>query len=372
MGKPVKELTIRGFKSIQALDDFELRNLNILIGANGAGKSNFVSFFTMLHEMIEQNLQVYIRQHGGADTHLHLGPKNTKKISAKIGFPPNNYEFTLTPTVQNELFLEQEFAGFSGQFNDNAGCVVAMASPESHLKDNKDDRGVTGAKHGIEHYVYEDVSSWIVYHFHDTSETAAMRRLASTRDNEKLRADASNLAAFLLRLRDHEEASYELIRDTVRLVAPFFDDFKLRPMHVGADTFVQLEWTQRGSDYPFHPSQLSDGTLRFICLAAALLQPKPPATMLFDEPELGLHPYALTVLAGLFKQAAPRTQVIVSTQSAPLLDDFEPEDIIVVDRRDGASHFRRLSASELEEWLKDYSLGELWQKNVFEGVPAHE
>ncbi len=153
----------------------------------------------------------------------------------------------------------------------------------------------------------------------------------------------------------------------MRLAAPFFDDFRLEPEANGSDEVVQLEWTQRGSDYPFHPSRLSDGTLRFACPATALLQPVPPATLVFDEPELGLHPYALNVLAGLIKQAATRTQVIVSTQSAALLDHFEPEDVVVVDRRDGASGFRRLNSEPLKAWLSEYSLGELWRKNVFDG-----
>jgi predicted ATPase len=370
MVKPVERLTIKGFKSIRSLEDFELGSLNILIGANGAGKSNFVSFFTMLHEMVEQNLRVYVRQNGGADAHLFLGPKVTKEIFGKLRFEENRYEFTLTPTVRNELFLEREVAGFERGSVDK-GRVLAQGSAEAKLKECRDAPGLT-APRGIEYYVYQSVSNWVVYHFHDTSETATVRRQVSVRDNEKLRADASNLAAFLLRLREQDLTRYQLIRDTVRLVAPFFDDFKLRPESNGADTVVQLEWSQRGSDYPFHPSQLSDGTLRFICMATALLQPLPPATMLFDEPELGLHPYSLNVMAGLLKQAADRTQVIVSTQSAPLLDHFEPEDIIVVDRKDGASTFRRLEVDELSEWLEEYSLGELWQKNVFEGGPTHE
>jgi predicted ATPase len=127
-----------------------------------------------------------------------------------------------------------------------------------------------------------------------------------------------------------------------------------------------------GSDYPFRANHLSDGTLRFICLATALLQPTPPSTMLFDEPELGLHPYALSLLAGLFKQAASRTQVIVSTQSALLLNAFEPEDVIVVERAEGQSSFRRLESAQLSEWLEDYALGELWQKNVLGGRPSRE
>jgi predicted ATPase len=220
--------------------------------------------------------------------------------------------------------------------------------------------------------MYDAVSDRTAYHFHDTSSTASVRAAGTVRDYEALRFDAANLAAFLLRVLKEDKAAYDLIRDTVRLVAPFFSDFKLRPEPKGQDEHVLLEWTQKGSDYPFHPSQLSDGTLRFICLATALLQPNPPSTMLFDEPELGLHPYALGVLAGLLKQAATRTQIIVSTQSAALHDHFEPEDVIVVDRENGASTFKRLKRAELKEWLAQYSLGELWQKNVFEGGPVHE
>ncbi len=170
-------------------------------------------------------------------------------------------------------------------------------------------------------------------------------------------------------LHDEHLSIYEKIRDTIRLAAPFFDDFKFRPKASNGDMVLQLEWTQKDSDYPFHASQLSDGTLRFIALTTALLQPGPPATILVDEPELGLHPYALNLLAALLKKAAMRTQVIVSTQSAPLLDNFEAEDIVVVEREDRGSTFRRQSSGDLQEWLKDYSLGELWEKNVFGGRP---
>ena len=136
------------------------------------------------------------------------------------------------------------------------------------------------------------------------------------------------------------------------------------------DELIALEWTQYGSDYPFRASQLSDSTLRFVCLATALLQPGGPVTILVDEPELGLHPYALTVLAGLLQST--KKQVIVSTQSALLLNEFAPEDIIVVDRQNGESTFNRLNAEALAEWLSEYSLGELWLKNVLGGRPHEE
>jgi len=371
MNRQISRITIEGYKSIRQLRDFELRPLTILIGANGAGKSNFVSFFTLLHEMVEQRLRVEVQKRGGADALLYMGPKTTERIVGKLHFGQNDYEFVLVPTPGNHLVLAEETTAYTGgKYGDSRKTLSGTA--ESQLKDLKDRPGVLGAPRGVAGYIYDALSSWVVYHFHDTTDTAAVRRQGSVRDNEYLRSDASNLAAFLMKLRATKSDRYDMIRDAIRLVAPFFDDFVLRPQRLGGDDAVMLEWSQKESDYPFHPSQISDGTLRFMCLATALLQPHPPATVLLDEPELGLHPYALSLLASLLKQARNRTQVIVSTQSAVLLNHFEPADIVVVDREDGASQFRRLDSAELAEWLQTYTLGELWEKNVFDGGPVHE
>jgi predicted ATPase len=225
---------------------------------------------------------------------------------------------------------------------------------------------------GVGYYIYESVSSWTVYHFHDTSSLSAMRRDQSVRDWDRFRHDASNIAAFLMHLKRIKPESYLLIRDTVRLIAPFFDDFLLRPQVRGSDEQVRLEWHQKGSDFPFQPNHLSDGTIRFVCLATALLQPVPPATIVIDEPELGLHPYAISILAALIKSASERTQVIISTQSPTLLDYFAPEEIVVVNRREGRSTFERLDPQTLCAWMEDYSVGDLWQKNVVQGGPTRE
>jgi len=103
-----------------------------------------------------------------------------------------------------------------------------------------------------------------------------------------------------------------------------------------------------------------------------LLQPEPPSTILIDEPELGLHPFALEILGNLILQAQERTQLIVSTQSAPMLNSFEPDQIIAVERHEGESTFKSLEKTDLKTWLEDYTLGELWQKNVYGGGPVHE
>jgi predicted ATPase len=368
MGKPIDRITLRGFKSIEQLSDFELSNLNVLIGANGAGKSNFVDFFRMLRSFADESFQQYVNNAGGGDSLLFLGPKVTREIYSSVGFGANFYQFKLNPTPAGTLQFGNEVFGYRGSSDTYPGGGL-----ESWLKRNKDDESRNYRGHrGVGSYVYESVSSWTVYHFHDTSSLAPMRRDQAVRDWERFRHDASNVAPFLFRLRSEAPGSYELIRDTVRLVAPFFDDFLLRPQTKGSNEQIRLEWRQKGNDFPFQPSQLSDGTIRFICLAICLLQPELPATVIIDEPELGLHPYAISMLADLIKSAAERTQVIVSTQSPSLLDYFEPDQVVVVSREDGRSTFERLDAASLATWLEDYSVGELWQKNVVQGGPTRE
>jgi predicted ATPase len=210
--------------------------------------------------------------------------------------------------------------------------------------------------------IYEAIRSWKIYHFHDTSSTAAMRHAEIVEDNESLSSDAKNIAPFLLRLREELSPVYEEILDVCRLVTPYLDDFILKPQKFGSETRVSLTWGTKGSDHPMQPYQLSDGSIRFICLATALLQPDPPATLIIDEPELSLHPEAIHILAELIQSASKRTQIIIATQSSLLLDQFSVEDIVVVNRKEGESYFERLSRRDYSVWLEDYSVGQLWTK----------
>lgn len=199
-----------------------------------------------------------------------------------------------------------------------------------------------------------------------------MRRSEIIQDNESLRLDAANIAPFLLRLHDEFPDAYEDILETIQTVTPFFDEFTLKIRKQGERESINLEWKQQGSDYPMQPYHLSDGTLRFICLATALLQPCPPGIIIIDEPELGLHPFALGILAELIQSASTRSQIIIATQSTELVNYFSPEDVVVVNRKGGASTFNRLDSDDLGLWLEDYSLGQLWQKNVIAGGPDYE
>jgi predicted ATPase len=208
----------------------------------------------------------------------------------------------------------------------------------------------------------------VVYQFHNTSETARIRQRWDVEDNRFLKEDGANLAPFLLRLRDAEPSSYRRILETARQIFPFFAEFVLQPM--GNSVFLQ--WRERNSDLVFGAHQASDGTLRTLALLCLLLQPQKdlPDVLILDEPELGLHPFAINVVAGLLKGVSLQKQVILATQSTKLVDYFDPEDIVVVERSSRESLFRRLEPDKLSEWLEEYSLAELWEKNVLGGRPG--
>lgn len=342
-------LSVRGFKSIRELNDFELTNLNVLIGANGAGKSNFISLFHMLGEMVGGRLQLCVKTSGGPDALLFGGRKRTRQADVELYFGPNEYRFSLVPAGDELVFLTEK------RFRDDYRVSEALLR-----------NGYTEAVS----MPPETVLNWRVFHFHDTSALARVRNAEAVRDNLVLKTDASNLAPFLRMLREKHPKSYRDIVETVRMVAPFFGDFVHRD---DPGERIELEWFDADDrDTPRGPLQLSDGTLRFICLATLLLQPSvlQPDTILVDEPELGLHPYALVVLSSLLRQASETKQIIVSTQSVELVNQFAPNDVIVAERHDGASVFHRLDGDHLKEWLDEYTLGELWKMNVVGGRPS--
>lgn len=343
----INRLTIHGFKSIRRLDDFPLNKLNVLIGANGSGKSNLVSYFSMFGNMLGNSLQVWARKQGGADRILFNGVKETQQLHSEIVAGEFSYQFTLESTVDEGFVFQSEIITESGHKQQLGGGYA-----ETNL---------------VKPLV---LRRWQVYHFHDTSDTAGVKRLSAVHNNEKLRSDASNLAAFLYRLQQETPKHYTQIIKTIRLAIPFFDDFVLKPQTLPSEEQqIRLLWKQTNSDYSLWPSQLSDGSIRFICLVTALLQPDPPSTIIIDEPELGLHPYAITLLGSLLRSASSRMQVIVSTQSVPLVNEFGLDDLIVVEREKGATVFKRLKVDEFNNWLEDYSVGELWEKNILGGRP---
>ena len=361
-------ITVRGFKSIESIEELEIGPMTVLIGPNGSGKTNFIGVFSFLNALREGRLREYVIKAGGADKVLHFGSQATEQLHIHISFQGgvNQYRIELEPNDTDELFPESEVVYFWDK---------AYPSPiGQHVESEGREAGISRqSSAGIASYVRRHLDSWRLYHFHDTSASSPMKKTADVNDNRHLRTDGSNLAALLYLLREKHEDSYRSIARTVRLAAPFFEDFELNPQGLNPDK-IRLEWRHEGTDAYFDASSLSDGTLRFMALATLFLQPAQhrPSVILVDEPELGMHPYAITLLAALMKQASTESQVIVSTQSSLLLDHFEPEEVLVAERVDGKTQLNRLESSRLEPWLESYSLGQLWEKNELGGRPRRE
>ncbi len=356
----LKQLSVSGFKSFREVNDFELRALNVLIGANGAGKSNFISLFRLLSQLLEGRLQIHVQEQDGPDRLLFGGRKRTARITANFRFGNNGYRIALVPAGERLIF-EREETLFFGDWA-NKTHALGSGHSEALLPHVQDDTFAP--------YVLPAIRGWRVFHFHDTSPTAGVRHAQPTRANLRLKDDAANLAPFLRMLFERHTDYYRRIVETIQQAVPFFGDFVYRK---DPGERMELEWFESNDpDTIYGPRQLSDGTLRFICLTTLLLQPVSyqPDTILIDEPELGLHPYALSLLGALLQQASERRQLIVSTQSVELLNALNPEEVVVVNRHDGESVMERLDADALKDWLADYTVGELWRMNVLGGTPS--
>ncbi len=353
-------IKIKGYKSIKELDNFKFSNLNVFIGANGAGKSNLISLFKMLAALAEGNLQLYIAENSGANTFLCGGRKRTQEMKLEFYFANNGYRIALLATQDNRLIFHKEETYFRGNI-ENFTEPLGTAHEEAKL---------INLPTSISRYVLPAIKSWRIYHFHDTSPEANVKQLQFSNQNIRLKSDAGNLAAYIARLSMDYPNDYQNIVDTIRLVAPFFDNFIIRsPL----PQEIELEWLEQGNpDSPCRVHALSDGTLRFICLTVLLLQPNEllPDTIIIDEPELGLHPYAINILADMLQEVAETKQVIISTQSVELLNHFSAQDVVVVQREKGVSTFKRLDEADLFEWLEEFSLGDLWKRNILGGRPS--
>jgi len=353
----LNRITVEGLTSFDRVD-VDLGRLTLLVGPNGAGKSNFIGAFELLGAIQRQELSSYVTRAGGANALLHRGESRADHIRIEAHFESNAYEVILEPTADDDLFFSSEIAKFQGPgrkrpFTESLGS----GHRESKLR---------GWGSGVPGWVDRVIQNWVVYHFHDTSRRSPMKATGDIGNNERLQADGSNLAALLYRMSEARDPDYGRIVDAIRLVAPFFDDFDLRPDPVN-DSLIRLEWTQRSSTSIFGPDTLSDGTLRFICIATLLLQPKPPSLILLDEPELGLHPFAIHQVADML--ASSDRQIILSTQSVTLLNQMAIDDVLVAENQGGHTTLQRPSLDGLEEWLEIYSVGEMWEKSFLGGRP---
>ena len=340
----VEYIEIRGYKSIKS-ERIDLRPINIFIGPNGGGKTNFISFFEFLNKLYERKLNEYIQLTGGEDKILHKGKKVTDTISFKLDFNSGINDYAVTMVLSNDGFIfTKELLFYEGNPWD-----ISILGKESQIKHSDNYRAI---------YIRRYLNYLRKYHFHDTSKNSPFTKLSHIQnDAHYLYGDGSNLAAFLYELSKRHQNLYARIVKTIQSIASFFSDFYIQP---NSENLVRLQWTDKYSDTIYGVADLSDGTLRFIALTVLFMQPNTPGAIILDEPELGLHPMAIAMLSRMIKSAAEkRCQIVIATQSVNLIDHFTADDVLTVDQVNGESKFKRLDNESLSKWLDDYMMGDI-------------
>jgi predicted ATPase len=372
----ISQIELSGFKSIRQLSNFKLNDLNIFIGANGSGKTNFMSFFKMLQFYLNSpdGLNEYVGQNGGAEFLLHFGSRVTSTISARMTISTqsgtNEYMVELGASMGDKLYFKDEKVSYSayGISGKNSPIHLGGGGKESRLLQiGKDDKEYSRVYKTII-TIKNLMKGMFFYQFHDTGKNSHIRKSSHTDDNRYLRSDGGNLSSFLYMLRESHPAHYKNIVEIMRHIAPYIADIVLENEY--NSNYTKLCWRENYSgDYLFDAGQMSDGTLRAFALVTLLCQPSPPAIICIDEPELGLHPEALSVFADLLKCASENSQIIISTQSPSLVDYFEPDDIVVVNRTRGETIFERLEFEKYKAWMDEYSISQIWDANIIGGRP---
>jgi len=322
-------------------------------------------FLRLLNAIPNRELQKFVGIAGFADALLYYGVKETQTMTASLGFQGETgrgrYWFQLMRTATDALiFLEEEVDCPIATGSDSKRYVLESGDRETRL-----DCGTPPLRE-----ICEVLSGIHTLHMADTSETAKIRLHGYVEENRYLRSDGGNLAAFLYGLQRLKPAYYRRIVANIRQIAPFFDDFDFAPTRDSHS--ILLNWRDRDSTHLFGPHQLSDGTLRAMALVALLAQPEEelPGLIVLDEPEIGLHPFAIEILASLVKSASVHRPIVLATQSVALVNQFAPEDVVTVTREKAQSKFERQNSESLAAWLDDYAIGDLWEKNLIGGTPS--
>lgn len=363
---------LKGFRSIKQLDNLTLGPITVLVGANGSGKSNLIGFFRMMNHVMHGGLQRFLQDGGGASNFLHFGPAHTPILNANLAFRSdsglNTYRCQLAFAAVDRLIFIHEEVQYQ---RDGASFPQTMPIENHEPSESTLSRDLNPDVLTTKMFIRRFLNKVRVFHFHDTSLTSRMRNYCDETDAPYLRSEGGNLAAVLLRLRSEFHANYRRVLAGVNTVFPELNDFYLEPTGRNGKGLL-LRWRPMSNPTEiFGPAHLSDGTLRMIALVTLFNLPEAmaPWMIILDEPELGLHPAAEAYLASLIRSASTQTQVLLSTQSATLVDHFKPSEVVVTEMHEGASTFTRLNEEKLSHWLKRYTLGEAWRKNVFGGRP---
>jgi len=399
----IKNIRLKNYRSLIELD-LSLSPLNVLIGSNGSGKSNFLSLFNLLKHAADGKFQDYIDDEIGGFNHLqHFNAPRTEigqrvfigltierlqtlnNIRVAEGFRTGMGEFTIEiggrigqgyiikseeitrPPYPNQTNSFRLLRAESGRVRNLSALPSLTSEPETEpfQLDSETELALSvlrDPRYPTLNEIRREIVDWQMLRGFGSDALANMRRPQELRVPRMMRLDdkASNLVSILYQLGNRQEYSNHN-RQLNEALKAAFDDFDRLDIPMTEGNSAMLHYRSNELDQPVPAHLMSDGQLRFIGLATTLLQPEPPSLLAIDEPEVGLHPKLLHILAELIQYAAQRTQLVISTHSTVLLSKLAPENILVTTRDGGQTFIRRLDSERLKKWLNRYTLGELWE-----------
>lgn len=365
----IHSLHIKGFRSLADVRIAKLPNPAVLLGANGSGKSNLLRFFEMVTSMLQQpGLGHFVQFHGGADDQLFQGTVATSRIDASVGLlaeaAQHEYRFSLEYAHPDRLLFADEALGF-GQAENMVWHRFGGGHDEAKLPYAKTE--TDGACEIAARRFKGFFEHCVVHQFHDTSATSRLKVRWDAEESFRLLPHGGNLPSVLLYLSRHDKERFDAICYYVSRILPGFRRFEIEEAHGK----TLLRWQASGSSKTIGPHLTSDGSLRFFALVTLLNLPAEvlPEIVLLDEPELGLHASAITLIAEMVKSVALKRQVVVATQSPIFVDFFRPHELVVLELDAGQTLVRRPEELDLGPWLEEYTTGEIWRKNLIGGRP---
>ena len=371
----IERLHIRGFRSLANVELRPVAGANVLIGANGSGKSNLVHFFNMLSWMLKSRRPAeFISREGGADDQLYGGSDTTPRLDAEIAIRTdtgrNDYRFSLMYAHPDQLLFSEEALRSRRDDSDaeaewnHLGAGHREALIVTAGQGNRASSAATQRTGGTVTHLLRNCAA---YQFHNTGASSNLKKTGDATDAAYMRADGGNLAAILYRLEREDLGRYELICRHIRRVLPGFDCFQIEEQYGK----LALRWRSRLFNKTYGAHVTSDGSLRFFALATLLNLPGEmlPGVLVLDEPELGLHPAAITLVGEMIRATAGSRQIVLATQSPLLVDAFKLDEVFVFEMRDRRTELARPDPAQLQPWLDEFSVGEMWQKNLLGGRP---
>lgn len=320
----IDRFSVKGFRSLKEVGKISFPDLAVIIGSNGAGKSNCIKFFEMLSFMLRsQNLSEFVARNGGADDQLFMGARRTPKLEAEIRIKTergsNDYKFTLTHAASSTggrlMFVDEAFRYSNPDYPEEASWIqLDSGTFEANIVDFIQRPDVVSGSQKTARIVVNLLKNCTTYQFHDTSTHSFLKQEWDETDNRFMRSHGGNLAPILLRLKNEDIKRYKLIIRQIQRVLPSFEDFELEPLRGK----IALRWQHKYGDKTIGAHLTSDGSLRLFCLMTLLNLPSDmlPDVLLLDEPELGLHPYAITLVSEMLHKVSQTRQVFVATQSS--------------------------------------------------------